>query len=371
MKDVGLVCILLLLKTLSLAQTVPDIITKVKEQQKKLWRISYSVKRTDTIGTIIRNMDGRVTMERDERDSIFGFRFLGKKEKDPVEKMFNGRIGYAINHANNSYEIKYSPAGIEDLLNGGGGHLVVADILKLDTSGARAYNMQENDNAYHIRFYYPDLKEYDVTNRYKIVSIDKKSLMVVAVREHQESYGRVQDLYYAMAEIRNNEDTPGYDFFNPDFISTHQLHKPDRNIKTIHPLTGQTAPSIEFTDFDDRKVSSSAFEGKVVLLDFWEVWCAPCLQSMPKVKALSDKYRNKGLLVYGIVNDSSNLAGARQAVTKKGISFPMLVGNANIAAMFHVKSVPLYLVINRAGIIKYAGEGYSEAIEAVIIDALK
>ena len=117
-------------------------------------------------------------------------------------------------------------------------------------------------------------------------------------------------------------------------------------------------------------VSLKDLKGKVVLLDFWEVWCAPCIQSMPKVQQLYEQYGPKGLSVYGIVNDTANVAASRQMIKKRSVSFPMLQGSRQLQQLYGTNSVPLYVVINREGVVMLISEGFSEEVEAAIKGAL-
>ena len=65
-------------------------------------------------------------------------------------------------------------------------------------------------------------------------------------------------------------------------------------------------------------------EGKVVLLDFWATWCAPCVKKLPDVQKLSDKFADQGLVVIDIhsENDADTFA---KFVVKAKLTFPIAV----------------------------------------------
>jgi thiol-disulfide isomerase/thioredoxin len=67
------------------------------------------------------------------------------------------------------------------------------------------------------------------------------------------------------------------------------------------PLIGKQAPEIA-PDFavNGTPVTLADLRGKVVLLDFWAVWCGPCREALPHVRDLSSKYKSKGLEVVGV-----------------------------------------------------------------------
>lgn len=70
---------------------------------------------------------------------------------------------------------------------------------------------------------------------------------------------------------------------------------------------------LDFTALDGRRVDTSAWRGKVVLVDFWATWCVPCIEAMPKLRELYARYHAQGL---EIVNISVDQAAARPALEK-------------------------------------------------------
>ena len=66
-------------------------------------------------------------------------------------------------------------------------------------------------------------------------------------------------------------------------------------------LIGKPAPDFA-GDFaiNGKPTKISALKGKVGLLDFWAVWCGPCIGAFPHLRELNDKYKDKGLEVVGV-----------------------------------------------------------------------
>jgi thiol-disulfide isomerase/thioredoxin len=63
------------------------------------------------------------------------------------------------------------------------------------------------------------------------------------------------------------------------------------------------APQVAFTRRDGTEVTLSQFEGRVVLLNFWATWCAPCVEEMPTLDALEADLRERGLSVLAVSED--------------------------------------------------------------------
>lgn len=66
---------------------------------------------------------------------------------------------------------------------------------------------------------------------------------------------------------------------------------------------GDLAPEIKLPDTAGKWKPLSEVKSKLILLDFWAVWCYPCVKSMPDVKRLYDTYHDKGLEVYAVSLD--------------------------------------------------------------------
>lgn len=72
-----------------------------------------------------------------------------------------------------------------------------------------------------------------------------------------------------------------------------------------HPVA---PPPIRFSDQDGRSLGPEDFKGRVVVLDFWATWCAPCRAEFPDLDRLQDRFKDKGLVVVAVSIDRN---GAR------------------------------------------------------------
>jgi cytochrome c biogenesis protein CcmG/thiol:disulfide interchange protein DsbE len=68
------------------------------------------------------------------------------------------------------------------------------------------------------------------------------------------------------------------------------------------PRIGTPAPDFTVQDAD-RKVTLSEFHGQVVILNFWATWCGPCVEEMPSLVQLQQRFKGKGLTVIGVSID--------------------------------------------------------------------
>ena len=102
-------------------------------------------------------------------------------------------------------------------------------------------------------------------------------------------------------------------------------------------------------------------KGKVVLVDFWASWCAPCKASFPTMAALHRKYSGKGLVIVGVGIDE-DAAKYRSFVDKQKAPFT-LVHDAKhqVAARFKPATMPTSYLIDRKGCIRYIHKGFKGA----------
>jgi len=97
-----------------------------------------------------------------------------------------------------------------------------------------------------------------------------------------------------------------------------------------------------------RQVSLTSFRGKVVIVNFWASWCGPCLEELPSLERLSQRYPDKiAVIGVGIDDDKNSLA---DAVKKMGVSFPVVLdSNGTLKQRYEVRGVPETFVVGHDG----------------------
>lgn len=115
---------------------------------------------------------------------------------------------------------------------------------------------------------------------------------------------------------------------------------------------GAPAPDFNLTDASGAAVSLGRFRGKVVLLDFWQTWCAPCVEAIPHLKFLQEKYGPQGLVVLGITDrlDAEGAATLRRFAAEYKINYPLLIDEKGVtAAQYSILGYPHTYLIGRDG----------------------
>jgi peroxiredoxin len=109
------------------------------------------------------------------------------------------------------------------------------------------------------------------------------------------------------------------------------------------------APHIVLTDLNGKSFNTATYSGKVVIVNFWAAWCAPCTAEVPQFVSLQEKYRQQGLQVLGISMDDSDDA-LRKFVREKKMNYPVVQGDLKSADAYGgVPGLPTTYIYARDG----------------------
>jgi len=120
-------------------------------------------------------------------------------------------------------------------------------------------------------------------------------------------------------------------------------------------LLGKAAPELRASRWLNvsEPLAMRNLHGKVVLLDFWGVWCGACIKPMPKVNELYERYKDRGLVVIAMHSQMrSKLAG--EFVLQKKLSLPVAIDNGETVKRYGVAVWPSYFLIDKKGSIRRA-----------------
>ena len=114
---------------------------------------------------------------------------------------------------------------------------------------------------------------------------------------------------------------------------------------TLNQLDGETL------NFEDLK-------GKVVFINFWATWCAPCVAEMPSINSLYEIYKDNPDIVFVMINVENKEEKVRKFMKKKKFSFPIYLPNASqIPRVYESKGIPTTFVLDKDGYIAYKKVG--------------
>lgn len=121
------------------------------------------------------------------------------------------------------------------------------------------------------------------------------------------------------------------------------------------------APPLVGITLAGEPIDLASLRGRVVIVDFWASWCAPCREAMPRLQALHDELGPTGVVVIGVSVDESE-ADARAFLEAEGISFATVHdGEQRLAEAWQPTKMPTTFVLDRRGAIAAIHAGYTAA----------
>lgn len=137
------------------------------------------------------------------------------------------------------------------------------------------------------------------------------------------------------------------------------------------PPIGQAAPDFALRSLGGENQRLSEHSGEVVLLNFWASWSGPSRQQMPALEDLQAKYQRAGLVLLGINLDDHPERAQEMAQTLR-VSYPVLFdAQKDVARSYQVNTMPLTVLIDRSGTVRFVSEGYKPGDEARYVEELR
>ena len=140
-----------------------------------------------------------------------------------------------------------------------------------------------------------------------------------------------------------------------------------------HPLIGRPAPDFvqQLVTGPSRNFRLSERRGEVVLLGFWTSWCGSCRGYLERLGRLDATYARAGLLVVGVSLDD-DLTHAAELARAVGVKFRNAWDrDKGLGRSYRVGDVPLTLLIDREGIVRYAETELDAGGEAALIGEIR
>ena len=130
----------------------------------------------------------------------------------------------------------------------------------------------------------------------------------------------------------------------------------------LAPVWFAKVPKVKIRLAPEGSFDLAAADGKVLLLDYWASWCAPCLQELPHLQALHVTRSKDGFVALAVNVDEDAASAASSA---KGLGLTMMIGlnDPEVKATLGVRSLPTLLAFDRQGRLRGRWDGYTHGLE--------
>ena len=126
----------------------------------------------------------------------------------------------------------------------------------------------------------------------------------------------------------------------------------------------------ELKGLDEETFKVEDYKGKVLLLNLWATWCGPCIQEMPKLRAMEEKYKDDGFMVIGLNTDDESPEQIKAFAKKQKLNYKLAWSTREVTKEFFKVSklggIPQSILINRngnmVGVFRGGGAGVVKAM---------
>ena len=191
--------------------------------------------------------------------------------------------------------------------------------------------------------------------------VDRYEDMLAAFKEAERQHPDAEPILWRLAHIYRK-------LGNIELADVY-----DRKADPTYELIGKPVPEFSVTDLNGNPISLQDYREKVVLLDFWAVWCGFCTLEMPNIKKVYDTYKDEGFDVIGISLDTK-ASELQDYIKENDIQWRQIYTGGKrddpLLQQYNITGVPTQWLLDRDGkLITHKARG--DALEQLVADALK
>jgi len=134
---------------------------------------------------------------------------------------------------------------------------------------------------------------------------------------------------------------------------------------TMWDKVDKQAPPFTLLTLEGDTIKSSEYKDKVIILDFWGTWCAPCIKQFPLIEKLYKENKENNNVAFFIINPligGDTYEKALEFINKSEYDLPFVIDKESVTyGKFNVHALPHLVIIDKEGIIRLTHTGYSES----------
>lgn len=195
---------------------------------------------------------------------------------------------------------------------------------------------------------------------YEVMVAQYSDIVAKKIKENTGSFASIM----AIQQLRPENYLDVYKALDKGLTTKYPDNK---DIKSFHGMVQQTemmvakteaikvgaeAPELILPMPNDKDLALSSLRGKVVLIDFWASWCAPCRKELPNVKRAYAKYKSKGFEILGVSLDKDREAWI-EAISTEGLTWPQVSDlkywQSEAVQVYALQSIPFTVLLDKEG----------------------
>ena len=140
------------------------------------------------------------------------------------------------------------------------------------------------------------------------------------------------------------------------------------------PASASASPSVvtKFSSVGGGPLDAAAFNGKVLVVNFWATYCGPCIKEIPSFNQLHKDYAGKGVAVIGVGMDEEGASLVTPFLKKHPMDYQVALGDAAVTKEYNLEALPVTLVFDRTGkqIKRFEGFTPEDELRAAVAQSL-
>ena len=114
--------------------------------------------------------------------------------------------------------------------------------------------------------------------------------------------------------------------------------------------TRDCLPDVSYIDTNGVAYTPKSLTGKVVVVNFWATWCGPCRKEIPDLSKVYDKYKDRGLVILGVLTDEPDNQQLLNFASDHDMSYPIVRASPDILQSYdYPRNLPTTFVFDRSG----------------------
>lgn len=135
---------------------------------------------------------------------------------------------------------------------------------------------------------------------------------------------------------------------------------------------GKQLPAFSMKTVDGKAVTNATYKGKVLVIDFWATWCAPCRKASPTFQSIQAKYGSKGVTVLGadVLEEKPSADHGKKYAADHKYTYTFTTGGDSLHKTLGAPGVPVFVFVDKKGVIREIADSFDAAKDPARFDAL-
>ena len=135
---------------------------------------------------------------------------------------------------------------------------------------------------------------------------------------------------------------------------------------------GKKLPAFTMKTVDGKTVNNATYKGKVLVLDFWATWCAPCRKASPTFQAIHSKYASKGVSVLGadVLEEKPSADHGKKYAAEHKYTYTFTTGGDSLHKTLGATGVPVFVFVDKKGVVREIATAFDAAKDPARFEAI-